>query len=233
ARGVAHVIVDAVANEDLNAIAKACRDLVLMTGGSAVAMPLPVLYLADGTLAADAPKALVPKLGSKTIVLSGSCSAMTNKQVATYLNDGTPAYRIDPLELAENGPEGAISWLMAQDLDAAPLIYATSNPDCVRRAQDQLGVAKAGELVETALSACAVAGRNAGARRIIVAGGETSGAVTKALGVEQLEIGPEIAPGVPWTFCESDSHNIALALKSGNFGAASFFRDAQEKLNAR
>lgn len=228
--GTAHVVVDAVANEDLAIIAEACRDMPLMTGGSAVAMPLPALYLADGTLSADAPKATAPQLGSGTIILSGSCSAMTNKQVADYTSRGAPAFQLDPLALAENGAQRALDWLAKQDLDAAPLIYATANPESVRAAQEKLGVAGAGEIIEATLSACAVAAREQGARRVIVAGGETSGAVTKALGVAQLDIGTEIAPGVPWTYCQSSGHQIALTLKSGNFGTETFFTDAQDKL---
>lgn len=230
AKGVAHVVVDAVANSDLGIIAEACRDMPLMTGGSAVAMPLPALYLADGTLSADAPKAEAPELGAATIVLSGSCSAMTNKQVADYTSRGVPALQLDPLALAENGPQKALDWLSKQDLDKAPIIYATANPQSVRAAQEKLGVAGAGEIVEATLSACAVAARDMGAQRVIVAGGETSGAVTKALGVTQLDIGTEIAPGVPWTYCQSGGHQIALTLKSGNFGTDTFFTDAQEKL---
>lgn len=228
--GVAHVVIDAVANADLEIIAEACFDMPLMTGGSAVAMPLPALYLGDGTLSADAPKARAPELGAGTILLSGSCSAMTNKQVADYTSRGVPAFQLDPLALAENGPERALDWLAKQDLDAAPLIYATANPESVRAAQAKLGVAGAGEIIEVTLSACAVAARDNGARRVIVAGGETSGAVTKALGVTQLDIGIEIAPGVPWTYCQSGGHQIALTLKSGNFGSETFFTDAQDKL---
>ncbi len=229
-QGTAHVVVDAVANSDLEVIAEACGDMPLLTGGSAVAMPLPALYLADGTLSADAPKVRTPELGTGTIVLSGSCSAMTNKQVADYTSRGVPAYQLDPLALAENGPQGALDWLAQQDLEAAPLIYATANPESVRVAQEKLGVAGAGEIVEATLSACAVAARDMGARRVIVAGGETSGAVTKALGVTQLDIGAEIAPGVPWTYCRSGGHEIALTLKSGNFGSETFFTEARAKL---
>ena len=229
-KGTAHVVVDAVANSDLEVIAEACRDMPLMTGGSAMAMPLPALYLADGTLSADAPKVVVPELDTKTIVLSGSCSVMTNKQVAEYTSREVPAYQLDPLALADNGPQRALDWLEQQDLESAPLIYATANPESVHVAQEKLGVASAGEIVEATLSACAVTARDRGARRFIVAGGETSGAVTKALGVTQLDIGAEIAPGVPWTYCQSGGHEIALTLKSGNFGNETFFTDAQVKL---
>ena len=229
--GVAHVVVDAVANSDLEIIAEACRDMPLMTGGSAVAMPLPALYLADGTLSADAPRMAIPALAPETLLLSGSCSAMTNRQVANYLALGAPAYKLDPLDLAESGHQGALDWLENQDLTAAPLVYATADPSSVKAAQEKLGVAEAGEIVEQALAACAVKALGLGARRFAVAGGETSGAVTKALGVTQLDIGPEIAPGVPWTFCQSNGQEIALTLKSGNFGAETFFQDAQNRLD--
>ncbi|UCE30054.1 MAG: four-carbon acid sugar kinase family protein, partial [Burkholderiales bacterium] len=230
AEGVAHVVVDAVANEDLYTIAEACRDMPLMTGGSAVAMPLPALYLRDGKLAADVPKAETPALAPDTIVVSGSCSAMTNRQVAAYLATGAPGFRLDPENLAEQGPRRALDWLAGQDLERAPIIYATADPESVRAAQQRLGRARAGEIVEQALAACAVAARDQGARRVIVAGGETSGAVTRALGVARLDIGAEIAPGVPWTFCDSGGHRIALTLKSGNFGAETFFSDARGAL---
>jgi uncharacterized protein YgbK (DUF1537 family) len=231
--GVAHVVVDAVADSDLTVIADACRDMPLMTGGSAVAMPLPALYRLDGLLAADAPRMEVPEFPAHSIVLSGSCSAMTNQQVAAYLDTGAPAFRLDPRTLAETGHAAVLAWLADQDLNRAPLIYATADPDSVRAAQKVLGVARAGEVIEKTLAACAVAARDAGARRIIVAGGETSGAVTQALGVDRLNIGAEIAPGVPWTFCHSGGHQLALTLKSGNFGGPTFFTDAQMVLDTR
>ncbi|GAB5374535.1 MAG: four-carbon acid sugar kinase family protein [Acuticoccus sp.] len=229
--GVAHVVVDAVADDDLHIIAEACRSLTLMTGGSAVAMPLPGLYLKDGLLSGDAPRASAPDLPAETIVLSGSCSAMTRAQVALYARDA-PSFRLDPIALAANGPGAALEWLADQPLDAAPIIYATAEPADVRAAQKELGVREAGELVEGALAALAVAAREKGARRFVVAGGETAGAITQALGVTRLEIGAEIAPGVPWTFSESAGAPVALTLKSGNFGAETFFADALSRLAA-
>ena len=157
---------------------------------------------------------------------------MTNRQVAAYLAEGRPGYRLDPVTLAREGEGAARAWLAAQDLRRAPLIYATAEPEAVRRAQAELGTAEAGAVVERALAACAVAAREAGARRFVVAGGETSGAVTQALGVDRLDIGPEIAPGVPWCFCRSGGHPVALTLKSGNFGGPGFFAEALAMLDA-
>lgn len=227
AQGVAHVIIDAVADEDLSTIAAACRDMPLITGGSAVAMPLPALYLKDGRLAADTPQVKTSDLPQQTVLLSGSCSAMTRAQVAAYLG---PKHRLDPLDLAANGPAAALAWLHSQDLTQKPLFYATAEPDAVRAAQAALGTAQAGEIVEQALSQIAITARDLGARRFIVAGGETSGAVALALGVDRLTIGQEIAPGVPWCLASSAGHPIAITLKSGNFGRESFFADALEAL---
>lgn len=226
---VAHVVVDAVANEDLSVIAEACRDMPLMTGGSAVAMALPGLYLKDGVLSADAARTEVPELPDGAVILSGSCSEMTRQQVGRYLTT-SPGFRLDPLTLEREGPRTALDWLAAQPLDANPIIYATAEPEEVLKAQEQLGVERAGQVVEDALAILAVAARDRGIRRFIVAGGETSGAVTKALGAARLDIGAEIAPGVPWTFCNSGGDRIALTLKSGNFGAPTFFSDALEAL---
>ena len=226
AAGVAHVVVDAVSNDDLGLIAQACQDMPLLTGGSAVAMPLPALWLQQGLMAladaADLPRADP----GGAIVLSGSCSAMTNRQVAAYLAAGHPAFRLDPAELAQSGAAPALAWLRMQDRDAAPILYATAAPDAVKAAQALLGTDVAGKLVEDALATCAVAARGLGARRFVVAGGETSGAVAKALDISRLHIGAEIAPGVPWCFASSGGHSVAVTLKSGNFGREGFFTDA-------
>jgi uncharacterized protein YgbK (DUF1537 family) len=221
AEGVAHVVVDAVSDSDLDVIAEACLEMKLMTGGSAVAMPLPRLLGAGGAVAGGAFSA--PEGGA--IVLSGSCSAMTRAQVAAYLQQAE-GFRLDPLELAEHGVGPARDWLAKQDTNSAKIIYATAEPAAVRAVQAKLGVGKAGQIVEDALAELAVLARELGARRFVVAGGETSGAVTKALGVETLRVGPEVAPGVPWSFTRSAGHEIALTLKSGNFGAETFFDDA-------
>ncbi len=228
ADGVAHVVVDAVADADLFSIAEACQDMPLLTGGSAIAMPLPALFTKRQSSESVKQSQMRPAT-DKAIILSGSSSAMTRQQVARYAAT-RPSLRLDPIDLALNGSNAALAWLAEQDLTQAPLIYATAEPSQVAEVQNKLGRAKAGEIVEQALAAFAVAARDLGAGRIVVAGGETSGAVTQALGVTRLDVGFEIAPGVPWTFAQSDGKPIALALKSGNFGGPAFFDDALNAL---
>ena len=231
ATGCQHIIVDAIEDADLTIIAKATQHLPLLTGGSAIAMPLPALYAQDRLLDLETTHKAPTIPAAQTVILSGSSSAITNAQVGAYQATGAASFRIDPLELAKTGSEPVLTWLADQDLSKAPLIYATAEPDQVQSAQSALGADNAGRIIEDMLADCAVVARDAGARRFVVAGGETSGAVTNALGTSRLEIGPEIAPGVPWTFCESAGHDLALTLKSGNFGTKSFFTDALDILD--
>ncbi|MGB3243188.1 MAG: nucleotide-binding domain containing protein, partial [Sulfitobacter sp.] len=227
-QGVAHVVVDAVADPDLEVIAEACQAFRLLTGGSALAMPLPALHRASGALTDSEITTGWQAPDGDALILSGSCSAMTQAQVTAYKQRG-PSYRLDPLKLANDGVQPAYDWLTGQN--GAPLIYATAAPQEVREAQAQLGRNRAGALIEDALAKVAVFARDRGVRRIVVAGGETSGAVTQALGVTRLDVGPEIAPGVPWCACDSRGVRMALALKSGNFGSESFFSEALQKLD--
>jgi len=228
AEGAAHVVIDAVTDDDLRIIAQSCQDMKLMTGGSALAMSLPRIWIGAG-LVSRSDAACHPRgREGPAIVLSGSCSAATNRQVATYLASGRPGLRLDPLAIAESGAGPVLAWLAKQPPEAAPLLYATAGPEAVRAVHEKLGAERAGELVEKVLAACAVGARNLGFRRFVVAGGETSGAVTKALGVNQLDVGQEIAPGVPWCFARSEGCEFALALKSGNFGGDAFFAQALE-----
>lgn len=219
--GHAYVIVDAVSDEDLLALGAACADMPLVTGGSGIAMGLPVNFgiRTGGGM-------VLPAAGGYAAVLSGSCSAQSNAQVAQWMKT-RPAFRIDPLRLAqgEDLAAAALGWA-APLLPRGPvLVYATAEPVAVREAQARLGAQRAGELVEACLAKVAQGLVGEGVRRLVVAGGETAGAVAHALGVTMLRIGPQIDPGVPWTQSTGEPR-LALALKSGNFGAVDFFDNA-------
>ncbi|MDH7793750.1 3-oxo-tetronate kinase [Ochrobactrum sp. AN78] len=232
ASGVAHVVVDAVADADLATIAKATLDLPLLTGGSALAMPLPQLLHAERLLQAQGNPTVAPDLGAGQIVLSGSCSAMTLQQVAAF-RDHAQSYRLDPIQLAQqSGSRAVIQWLESVPVTEPKLIYASTDATGLKAAQAALGVERAGQIVEQTLGEIAVAAFALGTRRFVVAGGETSGAVAQALGITKLRVGREITPGVPWTYATTQGASVALALKSGNFGAPSFFRDALNMLEA-
>lgn len=228
-QGVAHVVTDAVADSDLYAIAEACADFPLLSGGSAVAMPLPAQYAKTGQLTITTDKPQMRHIDGASIVLSGSCSAMTHQQVS-HFSENNPHFRLDAREIDSKGLDTAFAWLDAQAIDSTPLLYATADAAAVRDTQAALGTDRSGQLIEQALASLAVRARDNGRYKLVVAGGETSGAVTKALAVDHLEIGTEIAPGVPWTFATSAGVSLALALKSGNFGSPMFFSEAFDLL---
>jgi uncharacterized protein YgbK (DUF1537 family) len=221
-----HIIVDALTDHHLLMIGEACAGLKLVTGGSGVAMGLPANFRRDGLLADSSGPALLPKLEGGTVVLAGSCSAATRRQVAR-MAARFPTFCIEPQALASGrlGAEKIIRWAVERVHDGPVLIYSTAEPEQVAAVQALLGREAASHLVEQVMGELAFRLRLAGVRKFIVAGGETSGAVMAALKIGSLRIGPEISPGVPWTVCE-DEPRLCLALKSGNFGDDDFFEKA-------
>ncbi|MDJ0955765.1 MAG: four-carbon acid sugar kinase family protein [Arenicellales bacterium] len=229
-QNVHHAIVDAVDDADLLAIGTAVAGLKLVTGGSGVALGLPENFRRAGLLGeAVAPEP--PRVNGLHAVLSGSCSIRTREQVE-MMKKTRPGYLIDPLALHDGKDVVAHVREWAKDhIGTGPvLIYSSADADEVGRVQNQIGRDHAGDLIEQAMGRIAQGLVEDGVRRLIVAGGETSGAVVKALGIKALHIGPEIDPGVPWTETVGDEP-LALALKSGNFGGVDFFEKAFKMLS--
>lgn len=227
-QGVALAIADALSDADLYTLGAACADLPLLTGGSGLALGLPENFRRAGKLR-DLDAASLPKVAGGEVVLAGSASLATNAQVDAWLEAERPAWRIDPLALAAGEAVVEQALAFAREQQGTVLIYATSTPEEVKAVQRQLGAERAGALVENALGEIARGLRDSGVRRFVVAGGETSGAVVKALDVRLLQIGAQIDPGVPATV-SSGGEPLALALKSGNFGGRDFFSKALGQL---
>ena len=231
AEGTRIAIVDALDECHLRDIGTAAADLPLITGGSGVALGLPDNFRRQGLLATTDPVADFEAPEGRAAILAGSCSAATRAQIAAAQAAGVPAFEVDPLALANGSLTVAriAGWAATQGTAAPVLIYSSAAPDVIDRVQAELGRDAAGTLVEQTLAHVAATLVAQGVTRLIVAGGETSGAVVGALGVRALEIGPEIDPGVPWTRALGGPP-LALALKSGNFGAPDFFIKAWELL---
>ena len=228
--GKRFLIVDAVSDGHLRAIGAACAGLPLLTGGSGIAMGLPDNFRAAGELAAHAPRETLDAPAGKAVVLAGSCSQATREQVRVAIAAGMPAFLIDPLAIGAATTSEVAAWVRRNASERPALVYSSADPAEVRRAQRELGAERAGALVETLLADVGARLLADGFTRFLVAGGETAGAVVGALGVRALEIGPEIDPGVPWTRSLGEP-DVALALKSGNFGAPDFFLKAWERLS--
>ena len=225
AEGVGIAIVDAVSNDDLMRLGPALKGMPLVTAGSGVAIGLPANFgIAPSSQASQLP----PASGWRAVV-SGSCSNATNQQVLEFIDSGRPALRIDPLRIAagEDVTAQVLAWA-APLLQRGPvLVYSTAEAAAVKAIQGRLGVEPAGAMVERTIAAVAAGLVQLGVRQLVIAGGETSGACVQALGVTQMQIGPQIDPGVPWCHASTPAGDgLHIALKSGNFGAPDFFSKA-------
>ncbi len=232
ARDERFLVLDAITDRHLVDMGTAAEGIKLITGGSGVALGLPANFVRQGLMkSAVAPTSMRAPKG-RAAILAGSCSAATRGQVQAAVAADLPTLRIDPLAIASGEVDAAriLTWAMKQSADRPLLVYSSADPDSVAAAQGKLGRDKAGRIVEETLAAAAIGLADAGFSRMIIAGGETSGAVVNGLGVTTLEIGPEIDPGVPWTRAIG-GRELVLALKSGNFGAPDFFLKAWEKLS--
>lgn len=239
ADGIRYLVVDAITDDHLRAIGTASANLALITGGSGIALGLPANFRDQGLLPAASTTTSFAAPTGREVILAGSCSSMTRRQVDVAQAAGLPGFRIDPLAIAKGklSAPAIADWVAENSRAGRPaMVFSSADPQEVRAVQDKLGRLEAGNLVEHLLGDVAADLAQRGFARFLVAGGETSGAVVAALGIDALRIGPEIDPGVPWTASiprgEATSERpLALALKSGNFGAEDFFLKAWSLLS--
>jgi len=225
-QGRRYAIVDAVTDQHLLAIGEAAAQHALITGGSGVAMGVPENFRRAGLLPVRGDAASLPPMQGMAAVVAGSCSRATLGQIG-LARDHVPVLELDALATPDAAAltAQALEWVAGKLATDRPVVIAASAPpEKVAALQAKLGRDAAGALIETAMAAIAEGLVAQGVGRLVVAGGETSGAVVQRLGVTALRIGPEIDPGVPWTFAEP--RGLHLALKSGNFGARDFFLKA-------
>jgi uncharacterized protein YgbK (DUF1537 family) len=223
-QGTKYAVVDTLSDRHLAVLGAAVIGHPLVTGGSG---------LVGGLAAArgfrdqsQSPRAARPT--GPAAVVAGSCSEMTNVQIDAF-RQSRPCFLVDPVAIAEGHDVVAEALLFAREnLANGPiLIHSTASPQEVSRAQKQLGQARAAEITEDSLSTIAEGLVALGIRELIVAGGETSGAVVRRLGITTAHVGKEVSPGVPWLKTETDP-GLSILLKSGNLGTPGFFLDAWE-----
>ncbi|TDQ59381.1 uncharacterized protein YgbK (DUF1537 family) [Mesocricetibacter intestinalis] len=222
AEGYRYAVVDATENSQLALLAEAVKDFPLVTGGSGLAAYIARSY---DRQAQNLP-ALIPAPG-KTVILSGSCSLMTNQQV-NYYKALAPSLALDAEQALHNPDYGdeLYRWVLAHaEHKPAPMIYATVEVAALKQIQQRFGVAQISRAIEEVFACLAVKLKAAGFTNFIVAGGETSSIVVQRLGLSAFYIGKQIAPGVPWL--KTLDAPVFLALKSGNFGTKDFFEVAQ------
>ena len=219
---VRYVVVDAIDDEDLAIIGGATADDVLVSGGSGLALGI--------TGPGEAAASWAPPPRGRGAVLCGSVSRATLAQIA-HAARTQPVRQVD-IHAAIADPDAAASelaaWVLAQPSDSTPVVCAARDRADVRPRVDDVETAPVIERVLTQVASRLIGqGTLSG---LIVAGGETSGAVVRGLDIQSLQIGPELGPGVCWSAAEASGRTFALALKSGNFGDKDIFTSAWERL---
>ena len=222
-QGTEYAVVDTLNDRHLAVLGAAVLDHPLVTGGSGLVGGL----AATRGFRVQPESARAARPTGPAAVVAGSCSEMTSVQIDVFRRL-RPCFLVDPVAIAAEGQDVVAEALMfARDnlLDGPILIHSTASPQEVSRAQRQLGKARAAEITEDSLSTIAEGLVGIGCRQLIVAGGETSGAVVRRLGITTAHVGKEVSPGVPWLKTETDPE-LSILLKSGNLGKPGLFLDA-------
>ena len=226
--GIHIAVTDCLGNADLITLGSSVKDLTLVTGGSGLALGLATNFGLSGAAPIS-----VPAFPGGRVILAGSCSKMTLRQIE-HAKAACRHRQISVRNLAEDSDtviRDVLAWATETRTEPKPLlIYTSETVEGLTKNQNELGGERTGLLCEHALAEIASSLIDNGVAQLIVAGGETSGAVVKRLGLDLLKIGPEIDPGVPWTLATGPGKQLALALKSGNFGSEDFFTKAWEQL---
>ncbi|TWT84506.1 hypothetical protein CA13_59850 [Planctomycetes bacterium CA13] len=237
-QGESLVIVDTCDDSDLRMLARSVASMPLVTGGSGLARFLPDAYREVGVLNDSPFVPPLPAVDGRSLIVAGSCSIATRTQVKR-MESQCPSWHVDVDALMENHESeltrvkswAGKAWDETANNGAPLLVTSTSNPESVGEMQTRFGVEAVAKAIEQFLGTLTkMMVDELGVRRLILAGGETSGAVVSSLGIRSLQIGPEICAGVPWTETIGCQPRLALALKSGNFGDEDFFQTALEML---
>jgi 3-dehydrotetronate 4-kinase len=228
-QGIGAAIVDAVFDSDLETIGSVALDHRVSVGASGIGLGLARALVTSGkvrpgtsTAIPDAP------VGGLAACLAGSCSQATLGQIAAA-EALMPVLHLDPERVVAGKEEGrrALAWARERMASGPILIASSSTPDQVAALQARHGRDTAGHAIEQAMADIAEGLVRSGVRRLVVAGGETSGAVVDRLQIPGFLVGAEIAPGVPvLRAVGANEGDMLLALKSGNFGGPAFFSDA-------
>ncbi len=229
-QGVRHLIADAIYPADLAALAELTADWPVMTGNAPIIRFFPPLWRERGWLNQAPHRRALPGVEGLAVVLAGSCAARTLEQLAAFERQ-RPVLRIDLASVTDGDTAvtAALDWA-AMHLPSGPVAIATSaEPEAVATAQERLGRSGAASLAEEILGRLAVGLREAGVRRFLVAGGETSGAVVEHLGISRMTVGGYQGPGVARATAQ-DGNLVALTLKSGKLGEIDMFMTALETM---
>ncbi|WP_213989258.1 3-oxo-tetronate kinase [Sodalis sp. dw_96] len=230
ASGEILTVIDAISENDLISIGEACAESRLITGGSAVAIGLPHNFISKG-LAAGA-HSRVPCIDGPEAILVGSCSRTTLRQISEHAKSyPVMMIAVDDVMSGKVSSDKLVEFILSNQ-GKSPLIFTSDDKAEVAMSQSIYGREKVSAALEGLFGETARKLIEGGVRRLVVGGGETSGAVVSALNLDALMIGDEIDTGIP-ALVSLGEHPLSLALKSGNFGATDFFAKAVRTLRGK
>ena len=226
AQGRHFFITDSVAPEDLDVVAALTLDWPVMTGNATIVRHYPPLWKAKGWIRSDEALPTLPAVNGAGVVLSGSCADRSMEQLAAFEAE-RPVLRLDLLAMpdAKAAIAEALAWALPRLAEGPVAIATSASPAAVRAAQDRYGRSGAASLAEAIIGGLAVALRDAGVRRFVVAGGETSGSVVEHLGIRELQVGAYGGPGIGNAVTRGEDP-MAFCLKSGKLGPVDMFLSA-------
>nr|WP_249797247.1 MULTISPECIES: 3-oxo-tetronate kinase [unclassified Bradyrhizobium] len=227
-KGIGAAIIDAVFDRDLETIGLVAAEHRLSVGASGIGLGLARALVSTGKVKSTAAGGTGAAVGGPAACLAGSCSQATLQQIANA-ERVMPVLHLDPEQIVAGGGEAqrALAWARPRLADGPVLIASSATPEAVAAVQARHGRDAAGHAIEQAMADIAEGLVQAGVRRLIVAGGETSGSVVDRLRIPGFLVGVEIAAGVPvLRAVGAETGEMLLALKSGNFGGPEFFTDA-------
>ena len=225
-QGMKYCLIDTIENIDFDQICEGTKHLKMLTGGSGIALGLPKIFKKQGLIKKN--NKILPKINSYSIIISGSCSNTTLSQIKNYKNKH-PSLSLEPEKIINDLEylRKVINWVIKNKKNK-PLLYSSSKPDIVKKNQKEYGKDLIASKIESFFQDVVSKLYEEDFKKIVSAGGETSGAVVKGLGIEELQIGQEISAGVPIMW--EPNKSIKIALKSGNFGQEDFFSRALKML---
>ena len=229
-KGILYHVTDAVCQENIDIITESYADTGFLTGGSGISASIGRLYFKSEI--SDLTDMRLKNLGNKTLVISGSDSVTTQKQKETALASGFVLIAVNPYEILDDSVDmNKVTAEASQAFNAGGNIILTVDNSGRNKssfvkaegAKKGLSPEKTGEKIGTFLGKAAnELTENLEIDRLLVAGGETSGTVCRECGIEALEVGQQIDPGVPYCF-PLGKNKPMVVLKSGNFGVDDLF----------
>lgn len=215
--GKYYIVPDFISENDAGRIAEIFKNLNFLTGSSGVIEAIAKDYGEKSDC--------IGGFSGKALIISGSCSKSSLRQVDEFINNGGKAFKIDAIRLLyEKQTVGDLWNFMAENSDETVLIYSSDTEDNVKYNQRH-GAKEISESLKNAMAELVETAVMNGYRRIVISGSESARAITDKLGYNAYNVGESVTRGVP-VIIPLKNRDISIVIKSGDFGEPDFLERA-------